>query len=341
MEAGMTQNRPDMEALRIQYEKIRPKYEELEASLKRDLQAFLDEAGIHVLEVQSRVKEFESLWDKTRRKGYNDPLTEAEDLCALRVIAHYASDLDRILEIIKTEFDVQKLQDRSDELRPSEFGYRSIHVILTVKQDWLQAPCYRRLGGLKAEVQVRTVLMHAWASVSHDLWYKREGAPEQFEHELSRLDAILERVDEDFDALRGRKAQYVSALSQQAQESGQFDPNLELNIDSLAALLDFRFPDKVKNPELAGHLLGVLNSLDMSMGDLLKALDTVEDILPLAEAELVKELGRWHGTQPATVLTALALTNDQYWQESIPHMNRAEIRLIDEWRAKLSDSEAK
>jgi putative GTP pyrophosphokinase len=331
----MTHKPPDVEALRTQYEQIRPKYEELEVSLKRDLQAFLDEAGIHVLEVQSRVKDIESLWDKTKRKGYGDPLAETEDLCGLRVIALYASDLDGILEIIRTEFDVQKLEDRSRQLGPSEFGYRSIHVILTVKQDWLQAPCYRGLGGLKAEVQVRTVLMHAWASVSHDLWYKREGVPEQFEHELSRLDAILERVDDDFDELRASKAQYRSALSAKAEESGQFDVSLELNIDSLTALLDFRFPDLVRNPELTSHLLSVLNSLDMSMGELLKALDSVEDIVPLVQADLLKGLGGWYATQAATVLIALALANDQYWQESAPYMSREEKRLIGKWRATL------
>jgi putative GTP pyrophosphokinase len=334
----MTQKRPDMKALRKQYEQVRPKYEELEASLKRDLQAFLDEAGVHVLEVQSRVKDFESLWDKTERKGYTDPLAETEDLCALRVIALYASDLDRILEIINTEFDVQRVEDKSHELGTSEFGYRSIHVMLMVKQDWLQAPCYRGLGGLKAEVQVRTVLMHAWASVSHDLWYKREGVPEQFEHDLSRLDAILEGVDDEFDALRDKRAQYVGELSAKAEESGQFDESVELNIDSLTALLDFRFPDKVKNPELTSHLLGMLHSLDMSMGELLETLDTVKDILPLAQAELVKVMGRWYGTQPAAVLTALALANDHYAQENLPFMSRGESALFDKWRGKLSDS---
>jgi putative GTP pyrophosphokinase len=336
----MTQKTPDMQALRAQYEQIRPKYEDFEASLKRDLQAFLDEAGIHVLEVQSRVKDFESLWDKANRKGYADPLAETDDLCALRVIALYASDLHRILEIIKTEFDVRKVEDKSNELGTSEFGYRSIHVILIVKQDWLQAPCYRGLGGLKAEVQLRTVLMHAWASVSHDLWYKRDGVPEQFEHELSRLDAILERVDDDFDVLRSERAQYVGELSAKAKESGQFDADVELNIDSLTALLDFRFPDKVKNPELTSFLLGQLQSLDMSMGDLLKVLDTVEHILPLAQAELVKVMGPWYRTQPATVLTALALTNEHLAREVLPHSFRGELALYDKWRAKLYDSRA-
>lgn len=328
-------------ALRIQYKQIRPMYEELEVSLKRDLRAFLHDAGIHVLEVQSRVKDFESLWDKARRKGYNDPLEETEDVCALRVIAHYSSDLDGILEIIKTEFDVQELLDKLNELGPSEFRYRSIHVILTVKQEWLQAPCYRALGGLKAEVQVLTVLSHAWASISHDLWYKVRGVPEQFQRELSELAAALEGVDKRFDALRDEKAQYIGALSEEAEERGKFDVDQELNIDSLEALLDVRYPGRYRVSDDITGLLIQLELLDMSMGELLDALDTVDNVLPELDSKLGKQYELdFRLTQHSIVRMALWLTRDQYWQETQPYVSGRVVRVVDRLKAKLSDSKA-
>ena len=169
----------------------------------------------------------------------------------------------------------------------------------------------------------------------------RERVPDQFVHELSRLEAVLEGIDDDFDVLRNERAQYKGELSAEAEERGQFDVSVELNIDSLTALLDFRFPHKVKKPGVTSYLLGILNALDMSLGDLLKALDTVEDILPLAQAELVKVMGKWYGTQAATVLTALALANDHFARENLPFMHRGELAHLDTWRAQLRDSTAK
>ena len=58
-------------------------------------------------------------------------------------------------------------------LEPDRFGYRSRHFIVSVNREWLKAPNYRGLSGLKAEIQVRTILMHAWADVEYKLAYKK------------------------------------------------------------------------------------------------------------------------------------------------------------------------
>lgn len=154
------------------------------------------------------------------------------------------------------------------------------------------------------------------------------------------MNAILENLDAQFDELHEDQGQLRSQVLEQARESRQFDVDQELNVDTLQALLDFRFPERPRNAEETSHLLSLLNSLGMSMGELLNALDTVKDNLPHVQAELVKELGEWYWTQPAAVATALALTNDLNWGETLVDLDRGAIRLIDEWRAKLSDSKA-
>ena len=337
----MAHKPPDKEALRKEYDQLGTNYKKLEDELKGDLRLCLEQARIRVLSVESRVKDFDSFWAKAYQKGCDNPLQDVQDICGIRVICYYPSDLEPVCEVINDEFKVVEFEDKADSLKTQEFGYRSRHFIVAPAEHSLRTPRYRGLDGLKAEIQVRTIFDHAWAELSHELDYKKEEyAPKQFHKTLYQLSAMLDNLDDQFDELHREKREYHRTLSEEAKRSGVFDPDQELNVDTLQALLDFRFEDKVRNPKLTSNLLSVLNSLDMSMGELLKALDSVEDIVPLVQADLSKELGSWYATQAATVLIALALANDQYWQESAPYMSREEKRRIGKWRATLSGSTA-
>ena len=160
MPKKMPEKKLDKESFRKEYPPICQKHERLAKNLKEALEIFLNNAGIAVLNIPHRIKEFESFWDKTQRKGYKDPFKETEDICGLRIICYYPSDLDTISNLINSEFDVIESVDKADLLEPEKFGYRSTHFIVTVKKEWLNAPNYRSLGGIKAEIQVRTILMH-------------------------------------------------------------------------------------------------------------------------------------------------------------------------------------
>lgn len=182
----MAQKRPDMEALRIQYEQIRPKYEELEESLKRDLKKWFDVAGISVLSIESRVKEFESFWNKMQRKHYDNPLEDIQDICGLRLIYYYPSDLEPVCEVIKDRFGVIEYENKADSLKAEEFGYRSRHFVVTPDEHALQTASYQGLKDRKAEIQVRTLFDHAWAELSHELQYKKEEhAPKEFQRRFT------------------------------------------------------------------------------------------------------------------------------------------------------------
>ena len=92
----MTGEPLDKEALQAEYELIRPKYRRLEDCLKEDLTTSLSNAGVKVLDVDSRVKPFQSLWDKAQRTRCEKPLDDIKDICGLRVICYYRSDLQQV-----------------------------------------------------------------------------------------------------------------------------------------------------------------------------------------------------------------------------------------------------
>jgi putative GTP pyrophosphokinase len=161
------------ETTRNEYLSLLPKYDRLGMNMEQALKSILKEHGIDVLSVAYRIKDFDSFWGKIERKGYEKPFQQIEDICGLRIICPYTSDLDSIAEIIKSEFDVSESVDKADLLEPDKFGYRSHHYIIRLKKSWLEAPNYRGLANLKAEIQARTILMHAWADIQHKLVYKK------------------------------------------------------------------------------------------------------------------------------------------------------------------------
>ncbi|HCA17223.1 MAG TPA: hypothetical protein DEO64_08835 [Alcaligenes faecalis] len=189
------------------YREKRPIYESLSQRLRHLLHDIVKENGIELHAIEARAKTLDSFAEKTNRPGkaYTNPLEEIVDLCGLRVILYYQEDVDRLSDILREEFNVDHLRsvDKRDELRSDQFGYISVHLVCQLQENRAALPEWRAYRGLHAEIQVRTVLQHAWASISHALQYKREfEVPEQFSRQLMRIAGLLELSDEQFSALR-------------------------------------------------------------------------------------------------------------------------------------------
>lgn len=304
------------------FSELIPKYQNLALNLKQALELFLRNAGISYLTIDHRIKDTDSFIDKIIRKEYDNPFDQVEDICGLRIICYYTSDLEKICGIIKREFKIIESTDKEDLLKPDQFGYRSYHFVVRIKQDWLKAPNYRGLEDLKAEIQVRTVLMHAWAEIQHKLAYKKKtDIPSQFHRQLSRMAAKLEETDEQFEDLRVGTEQYRKQLIAKAEKAkGVFESSLPLNLDNLQAYLDHYFPKqkKVGRP-LTGHLLEDLTRRGITMSQLVESYEKVKPFLPQIEQEHF--YGRMLGTsmyQIGMVRLILDLTVDSYFKRHEP-----------------------
>ena len=168
--------------------------------------------------VQSRAKAVSSFAEKTLRKrkpghGY-DPVRQFTDLCGARVITHCRSEVNLVGRFIESHFDVdwENSVDATQRLRPTEFGYRSVHYIVSFRRgvfpgDEIDVTVGDDLypdteAPMKAEIQVRTVLEHAWADLSHELTYKKSfRVPSPWLREIARVAALLEDVDGAFERL--------------------------------------------------------------------------------------------------------------------------------------------
>lgn len=115
----------------------------------------MNDYGIPYLTVLGRVTKFQSFLDKTTSKSYSNPFGENTDFVGLRVIVYYPTDIDRVLEVIQREFDVIESEDKADSFDVNQFGYRSHHVLVKIKQAWLSTPNYRGLDDIPIEMQLR------------------------------------------------------------------------------------------------------------------------------------------------------------------------------------------
>ena len=186
------------------FEKLRPRYERFAEILKAvlsDVCAELSPMGI----VHARPKELASFAEKAWRKPkYINPICQITDLCGARVITETEEEADAFCEFVKKTFIIDEVNsvDKRSELRCDEFGYLAVHFV--VKMDprrlpQIPAADLKPCLGLKAEIQVKTILGHAWASISHDRVYKSDfKVPEPLKRDLHRVAALLEDADRAF-----------------------------------------------------------------------------------------------------------------------------------------------
>ena len=176
-----------------------------------------------------------------RRQSVARPLDEFTDLAGGRLIAPTKLEVAALCRLIEKRFTVDRKnsQDVGERLKVREFDYQSIHYIVSVSQstiDALRIPqdqsrlqkvvddcqaeaAFEKLfddaksddlldrvraitDGLRGEIQIRTVLQHAWADVSHDRVYKAKiEVPAIWQRRVARMAAMLEVVDEQFDSM--------------------------------------------------------------------------------------------------------------------------------------------
>ena len=306
-----SQTKIDLNEVSETYSKVKTKYDTLGINLAQALELFLNENDIKVLSVSYRIKDKDSFVEKIDRKKYEKPFDEIEDICGIRIICYYQSDVDKIAEIISNEFEVLENQDKEELLEADQFGYRSTHFIVKIKKGWLQAPNYRGLEDLKAEIQIRTVLMHAWAEIEHKLAYKKAShVPKQFKRKLSRISAKLEEADEQFEELRNQINSYKEDIIEITKEETIKATKIDLNLDSLQAFLDTAFPDRRKSISLTTNLLDEYLAFGIGLNELKDSYERVKNYLPKIEIEEHGEEKFWVQVGIARVMMDLA--NEKY-----------------------------
>ena len=230
---------PHTQDLLTQYRQLLPVYEKMAEVIPERLKGFFAEAGIIVATVEHRVKAEDSLAGKLKLKGgkYRD-IFDVTDVVGIRVITFYIDDVDKVASVLERLFEIdwENSIDKRKAHEIDSFGYLSLHYICRIPESSYTVAEHPELNKIRFEVQMRTVLQHAWANMNHDTGYKSGvEIPKTYLRNLSRLAGMLELVDDEFSRIRRELSDYRRKV-QSLVASGNLD-EVPLDGDSFKSYL--------------------------------------------------------------------------------------------------------
>lgn len=220
--------REDLNSIMIEYMNEKEEYEAFASKMKMLLHELLSASGIQFHSIVARTKEAESLYAKLSRKPQQyQSLQDVQDLAGIRIVTYFHDDVHVVAQILEREFAIDQAQsiDKSTLLDANEFGYLSVHYIAALNETRLGLGEYARFQNMQAEVQVRSILQHAWAEIEHDLGYKNPNAvPPEIKRSFSRVAGLLEIADLEFVNIRRQLRVFEEKTVQRITESpGEVD----------------------------------------------------------------------------------------------------------------------
>ncbi|GAK51734.1 hypothetical protein U14_02979 [Candidatus Moduliflexus flocculans] len=227
------------EALVSEYRARAATYQAFALRLRDLLGVLLQADGVHIDHIEMRVKTLESFLEKIEHKKYYDaPFDRIKDLIGLRIVTYYQDEVERVRAMIEREFtlDEDHSVDKTASLEADRFGYRSLHLIISLEHKRCVLPEWKSFAGIPAEIQVRSILQHAWAVFSREFDYKAPSqAPDALRRKLFQLSAQLEGADQDFTTLRLRSEAIAKEYRADVTQ-GQLE--LPLDLDSLREFME-------------------------------------------------------------------------------------------------------
>ena len=255
------------------FEKKSTQFENFSEKMNILLKELLDQNSITYHSIAKRVKDKNSLIKKIRNKNKYQNLDEITDIVGCRIITYFEDDVDKIVKIIGNEFNIDNKNstDKKKMLDPEKFGYLSYHIVCSVNDGRAQLVEYKNYKEIKFEIQIRTILQHAWAEIEHDIGYKSSIAvPRDFRRKFSRIAGMLEIADDEFSRLKNDINNYVKAIEEKGIE------DTDINADSLRV-----FMEKSKTlKEIEIFIKNNINSIELKLDESLK-INAINFILKL------------------------------------------------------------
>ncbi|MGZ5367012.1 DUF429 domain-containing protein [Aeromicrobium sp.] len=204
----------------------------------------LDEAGINYLSVSGRTKSVASFAAKAARSVdgdavFSDPLTEITDQIGVRVITYLRSDVAAVADVLAEDLAILGDRDLGQETADEgQWGYASRHLLVG---PGAPSGTSDQVPERIAQVQIRTVLQHAWAEFEHAIRYKgtipEEKAPE-LDRRFTLAAGLLELADREFSMIRD---ELEASAAHQNPEADAGDPRIRS--EDLATFLAGRYAD--------------------------------------------------------------------------------------------------
>ncbi len=231
-----------------QFTRKRELYEDYASAVRDILADAIKTRGLKVNEIQFRAKEVKSFGKKAMTPNeqnpeepkYKNPMSDITDLAGVRVITFFPRTVKEVCQLIQEEFDAfQRVDHTASAEREQRLGYLSVHYLVRLGSNRNKLSEYKKFDGLIAEIQVRTVLQHAWAEIEHDIRYKSPSTiPQTISRRFMTLAGLLEIADREFEAIQTEDA-WLRANARTLIDQRRLN-EVEITPDALRSYLDVR-----------------------------------------------------------------------------------------------------
>lgn len=195
------------------YDTSRDRMASAKATMETLLRSLLaTDTAIAAAKVEGRVKDREECLSKFRRK-YQTTLERSKtpysiqdyitDLLGLRIVCFYEDEVDRIRDLVSSEFEVLDITDKTAQMQETDnaFGYKGLHMDLKLSRARCTMKEYEAYANFHFELQIRTVVQDSWSVLDHKIKYKKS-IPLDLKRRINTLAALFELADREFRAIR-------------------------------------------------------------------------------------------------------------------------------------------
>ena len=122
--------------------------------------------------IKTRIKSPASIMEKLERKGFELSVQSIkdnlDDVAGIRVICSFVDDIYKVADMLTNQDDIKILSKKDYIRNPKKNGYRSLHLVVEI-------PIFlsNEKKPMRVEVQIRTIAMDFWASLEHEIHYKK------------------------------------------------------------------------------------------------------------------------------------------------------------------------
>ena len=166
-----------------------------------------EDHGFFRLPVTCRLKTETSMLTKAfQRKKYRDPYLQVEDKVGVRAVVLFTDDIREVAAVVEAcdlwTWDKDRDYEEERRLKPFEFAYQSVHYVVRAVEGCRSEDC-EVARGTPCEVQIRTILQHAYSELTHDTIYKPSVQAEpDVKRAAAKSMALIEATDDYFMIVR-------------------------------------------------------------------------------------------------------------------------------------------
>lgn len=216
-------------------------FQQAAEAIRHSITSRLSDDGLNHHDVRSRVKTPESTQEKIARvdsqgnERYPGGPFKLDDLIGVRVILYVESDIDAVAIALSSQYICHDDEDKTAVNRKTGgIGYGGRHLTLEVPAENTPGGCEKYIGQ-RFEVQIRTVLQHAWAEFEHDIRFKGSHTDNaEISRAFTMASTLIELADQQFVS--------ISEMLKRSQDKAVPEGSEELTSGSLQLLLDRVLP---------------------------------------------------------------------------------------------------